>query len=65
MMIVMFSAPLFFLCSYLAFACFRKARYQHSIVLALVASFMLALTLGVLCVVYLLGVQISLETSVT
>ncbi len=63
MMIVIFSAPLFFLCSYLAFVCFKKARYQHSVALALVASFMLALTLGVLCAVYLLGVQISFETS--
>lgn len=60
-MIIVFSTPLFFLCTYLAYLCFKKSRYQHSLVLALVATFMLALTLGVLCTVYLLGMQISLE----
>ena len=63
MMIVAFSAPLFFLCSYLAFLCFRKARYQHSVVLALVATFMLVLTVSVLCGIYFLGIQMSLEIS--
>lgn len=62
MMIVVFSAPLFFLCTYLAFVCFKKTKYRHSIVLAIIATFMLALTLGVLCAVYLIGLQISLET---
>jgi len=63
MMIVIFSAPLFFLCSYLAFLCFRKARYQHSLALALVATFMLVLTVSVLCCIYFLGIQMSLEIS--
>ncbi len=63
MMIVVFSAPLFFLCSYLAFLCFRKARYQHSVVLSLVATFMLILTVSVLCGMYFLGIQMSLELS--
>jgi hypothetical protein len=63
MMIVAFSVPLFFLCSYLAFLCFRKARYQHSIVLGLFATFMLVLTVSVLCGIYFLGIQMSLETS--
>lgn len=65
MMIVIFSGPLFFLCSFLAFLCFRKARYQHSIVLAMVATFMLVLTVGVLFCVYFLGIQMSLEFSAT
>lgn len=63
MMIVVFSAPLFLLCSYLAFLCFRKARYQHSVILALVATFMLVLTVSVLCGIYFLGIQMSLEIS--
>jgi len=63
MMIVIFSAPLFLLCSYLAFLCFRKARYQHSLALALVATFMLILTVSVLFCVYFLGIQMSLELS--
>ena len=63
MMIVIFSAPLFFLCSYLAFLCFRKARYQNSAILTLVATFMLVLTVSVLFCVYFLGIQMSLELS--
>ena len=63
MMIVAFSAPLFFLCSFLAFLCFRKAHYQHSAVLALVATFMLVLTVSVVCGIYFLGIQMALETS--
>ena len=63
MMIVIFSGPLFFLCSYLAFLCFRKARYQHSVALGLVATFMLALTVSVIFGMYFLGVQMSLEAS--
>jgi hypothetical protein len=63
MMIVVFSAPLFFLCSYLAFLCFRKAHYQHSVVLGLVATFMLVLTVSVLFCIYFLGIQMSLEIS--
>lgn len=63
MMILIFSTPLFFLCSYLAFLCFRKARYQHFVVLALVATFMLVLTVGALCFLYFFGVQMSLELS--
>jgi len=63
MMIVVFSGPLFFLCSYLAFLCFRKARYQHSVVLGLVATFMLVLTVSVLFCIYFLGLQMSLEAS--
>jgi hypothetical protein len=63
MMIVIFSAPLFFLCSYLALICFRKARYQHSAALGLVATFMFILTVSVLCLVYFLGIQMSLELS--
>lgn len=63
MMIIIFSLPLFFLCTYLAYLCFKKAKYQNSMILALVAGFMLILTLGVLCAMYLLGVQISLEAA--
>jgi hypothetical protein len=63
MMIVFFTAPLFFLCSYLAFLCFRKARYRHTVALTLVAAFMLVLTVGVLCALYLLGIRMSLEIS--
>jgi hypothetical protein len=63
MMIVAFSAPLFLLCSYLAFLCFRKARYQHSVILALVATFMRVLTVSVLCGIYFLGIEMSLEIS--
>ena len=61
MMIVAFSAPLFILCSFLSFLCFRKARYQHSIALALVATFLLVLTVGVLFGLYVLGAQMALE----
>jgi len=64
MMIVVFSAPLFFLCSYLAFLCYRKALYQHFVALTLVATFMLVLTVSVLCGIYFLGIQMSLENSV-
>ena len=63
MMIVVFSGPLFFLCSYLAFLCFRKALYQHSIVLGLVATFMLVLTVSVIFCIYFFGIQMSLEAS--
>ena len=63
MMTLIFSTPLFFLCSYLAFICFQKARYQHFVVLALVAAFMLVLTVGALCFIYIFGVQMSLELS--
>jgi hypothetical protein len=61
MMIVIFSTPLFLLCTYLAYVCYRKTKYKHSLALAAVASFMLILTVGILCAVYLLGIQISLE----
>ena len=63
MMIVVFSGPLFFLCSYLAFLCFRKALYRHSVVLGLVATFMLVLTVSVIFGIYFLGIQMSLEAS--
>jgi len=64
MVILIFSAPLFFLCSYLAFLCFRKALYPHFVVLSLVATFLLVLTVGVLFGVYVIGHQVALENPV-
>jgi len=63
MMIIAFSAPIFLLCSFLAVLCFRKAYYRHSLILVLVATFMLVLTVSVLFGIYFLGVQMSLEAS--
>ena len=61
MMILLLSVPVFLLCSYLAYVCLKQAKFKHSVVLAMVAIFMLVLSLGILGAVYLLGTQISIE----
>lgn len=48
MLFVLFSAPVCLLSFYLAFLCFRKALYPHTVVLTVIAVFMLLFTLGVL-----------------
>ncbi|MEJ2471831.1 MAG: hypothetical protein P8Y96_12045 [Desulfuromonadales bacterium] len=63
MLIVLFSAPIFLLCCYLALVCYRQARYQHTLVLVLVAGLMLLITLGVLGGGYFLSLSMSREAA--
>ena len=48
MLLIVFSAPACLLNFYLAYLCYRKAHYRHTLVLALIAVFMLFVTLGLL-----------------
>lgn len=63
MLLVIFSAPACLLSIYLAFLCYKKARYQHTMVLTLIALFMLLLTLGLLSAGFLAGLVIKVETA--
>lgn len=44
--VVIFSAPTCLLSLYLAYLCYRQARYPHALVLVAIAVVMLAMTLG-------------------
>lgn len=63
MMLVLFSAPACLLSLYLAWLCYRQARYRHTLVLGLIALFMLLLTLGVLGAGYVTSLAIKAETA--
>ena len=52
MIFVFLTAPICILCFYLAFMCYRKAYYTHTVVLSLFAVFMLVITLGIIGVSY-------------
>ena len=52
MLLVLFSAPACFLCGYLAYLCYRRAHYRHTLVLALFAVFLLVATIGLLAAGY-------------
>ena len=62
-LIVIFSAPACLLSFYLAYLCYRRARYPHALVLALVAVIMLVVTLGVLGAGYFAGQAIEVESA--
>jgi hypothetical protein len=47
-LLVIFSAPVCLLSFYLAFLCYRKSLYPHTIALGMLGAFMLLLTLGIL-----------------
>jgi hypothetical protein len=52
MIFIFLTAPICLLCSYLAFICYKKSYYQHTIVLSLCALFMLIVTLGIIGISY-------------
>jgi len=62
-LLVIFSAPACLLSFYLAFLCYRKSLYPHTIALTMVAAFMLLLTLGILAAGFLAGKTINDETT--
>ncbi|MDH3961698.1 MAG: hypothetical protein OET55_10580 [Desulfuromonadales bacterium] len=61
MLLVIFSAPICLLSFYLAFLCYRKSLYPHTIALTMLAVFMLLLTLGILAAGFLAGKTINDE----
>ncbi len=61
MLLVIFSAPVCMLSFYLAFLCYRKSLYPHTIALTMLAVFMLLLTLGILAAGFLAGKTINDE----
>ena len=61
MMMVLFLAPLSILCFYLAYLCYRHAHYQHTVVLIVIAVFMLALSLTIIGVGYVMNEMIKTE----
>lgn len=64
MLLVIFSAPVCLLSFYLAFLCYRKSLYPHTIALTMVAVFMLLLTVGILGAGFLAGKTINDETTI-
>ncbi|MDT8440098.1 MAG: hypothetical protein RQ723_00380 [Desulfuromonadales bacterium] len=64
-MFVLVSGPLSLLSLYLAYLCYRQARYRHTLALALVALFMLLVSIGVVGAGYLTGVAIRAEIATT
>jgi len=52
MIFIFLTAPICLLCAYLAFVCYKKAYYPHTIVLSLAALFMFVLTLGIIGISY-------------
>jgi hypothetical protein len=60
-LLVIFSAPVCLLSFYLAFLCYRKSLYPHTIALTLLAVFMLLFTLGVLAAGFLTSKTINDE----
>ena len=63
MLLVIFSAPVCLLSFYLAFLCYRKSLYPHTVALTVVAVFMLLLTVGILGAGFLAGTTINDETT--
>jgi len=60
-LLVIFSAPVCLLSFYLAFLCYRKSLYPHTIALTMLAVFMLLLTLGILAAGFLASKTINDE----
>ena len=52
MIFIFLTTPICILCFYLAFICYRKSYYQHTIVLSVFAVFMLVVTLGIIGISY-------------
>ncbi len=60
-MVALLSGPLAVLCFVLAFLCYRRARYQHTVVLTLIGIVMLAITIGIIGAGLLMGEMIKTE----